>query len=166
MTLFSNDCPVPFDQQPFNEYLNLKKISLFSEFNMSIKQYIYKILVIFIYLFFSLGLISLLFLMIYNIKFIKILVLDFVLVDIIMIGLFFRLYLSWSYISKRLLSATIFYEESGWYDGQVWLKTSDIMVRDRLIGLYQILPFLRRLKYTLVIFIMNLYIHYYLYSVF
>nr|YP_009399125.1 hypothetical protein [Taenioma perpusillum]ARW68522.1 hypothetical protein [Taenioma perpusillum] len=165
MPTFNNDCPVPSDQQPFNEYLNLKKTSLFSQFNISVKQYIYKILATFIYLFCFLGFV-LSFLMIYNIKFIKIFTLDFILVDIILICVFLRLYLSWSYISKRLLSATIFYEESGWYDGQVWVKTSDIMVRDRLIGLYQVIPFLKRIKYTLLVFIINLYFHYYLYSLF
>jgi hypothetical protein len=30
-----------------------------------------------------------------------------------------RLYLGWAYIGNRLFSATVEYEETGWYDGQV-----------------------------------------------
>ena len=30
-----------------------------------------------------------------------------------------RIYLGWSYVGDRLLSAAVEYEETGWYDGQV-----------------------------------------------
>ncbi|CAN6346031.1 unnamed protein product [Urochloa humidicola] len=30
-----------------------------------------------------------------------------------------RMYLGWAYVGNRLLSATVEYEETGWYDGQV-----------------------------------------------
>ena len=30
-----------------------------------------------------------------------------------------RIYLGWSYVGDRLLSAAVAYEETGWYDGQV-----------------------------------------------
>jgi len=94
----------------------------------------------------------------------KIFLLNFVIVDIILILIFIRLYLGWSYIIKRLLSATVFYEESGWYDGQIWIKTAENLTRDRLIGLYQIIPFLNRIKYTTIILLINFLFHYYLYS--
>jgi Conserved in the green lineage and diatoms 27 len=42
-----------------------------------------------------------------------------------------RLYLGWSFVQKRLLSATLFYEESGWYDGQMWIKSVDTLMQDR-----------------------------------
>ena len=77
-----------------------------------------------------------------------------------------RLYLGWSYVVKRLLSATVFYEESGWYDGQIWIKTAENLTRDRLIGIYQIIPFLKRIKYTCLMFILNVTLHYYLYCFF
>jgi Conserved in the green lineage and diatoms 27 len=59
-----------------------------------------------------------------------------------------RLYLGWSYISERLSSQTVFYEESGWYDGQVWDKPEEILARDRLIVSYEIRPILHRLQIT------------------
>lgn len=61
-----------------------------------------------------------------------------------------RLYLGWKYVRDRLYSPTITYEESGWYDGQSWTKTAEILTRDRLIVSYQIEPILKRLQQSLV----------------
>nr|QCI06025.1 hypothetical protein [Delesseria sanguinea] len=162
MPTFKKKCPVPFNQQPLNEYLELKKLFLFSWSTYDLKNYIHVIFTVFLFLFIFFGFI----LIISLIKWInvyKILLLDFVAIDVIFFLIFFRLYLGWSYVIKRLLSATIFYEESGWYDGQLWIKTADHLTRDRLVGLYQMLPFLNRIKYTCIIFCINLVLHYYLY---
>lgn len=59
-----------------------------------------------------------------------------------------RLYLGWSYVRDRLMRPTIFYEESGWYDGQTWTKPPELLTRDRLIVTYQIQPILQRLQRT------------------
>ena len=48
------------------------------------------------------------------------------------------------------MEATVPYEESGWYDGQVWIKPPEILLQDRLIGTYEIYPGLLRLQSTLV----------------
>lgn len=32
----------------------------------------------------------------------------------------------WSYVGDRLLSAVVPYEESGWYDGQMWVKPPEV----------------------------------------
>ncbi|GJP47297.1 hypothetical protein CLOM_g6514, partial [Closterium sp. NIES-68] len=61
-----------------------------------------------------------------------------------------RLYLGWSYIGNRLFSATVEYEETGWYDGQVWVKTPELLARDRLLASYKVKPVLNRLKNTLL----------------
>ncbi|CAI7787305.1 unnamed protein product, partial [Closterium sp. NIES-54] len=61
-----------------------------------------------------------------------------------------RLYLGWSYIGNRLFSATVEYEETGWYDGQVWVKTPELLARDRLLASYKVKPVLNRLKSTLL----------------
>ena len=58
----------------------------------------------------------------------------------------FHLYLSWRYISDRLQQETISYEESGWFDGQLWQKPENILIRDRLIVTYQVQPLLQRLE--------------------
>ncbi|KAL1353455.1 hypothetical protein HN51_017402 [Arachis hypogaea] len=61
-----------------------------------------------------------------------------------------RMYLGWAYVGNRLLSATVEYEETGWYDGQIWVKTAEILARDRLLGSFSVKPVLNRLKITLV----------------
>ncbi|PON56347.1 hypothetical protein PanWU01x14_181780 [Parasponia andersonii] len=72
-----------------------------------------------------------------------------------------RMYLGWAYVGNRLLSATVEYEETGWYDGQMWVKTAEVLARDRLLGSFsdngtsgilrpEVKPVLNRLKYTLV----------------
>ncbi|KDO78998.1 hypothetical protein CISIN_1g021630mg [Citrus sinensis] len=50
-----------------------------------------------------------------------------------------RIYLGWSYVGDRLLSAVIPYEESGWYDGQMWVKPPEVkpvikMLKQTLVG--------------------------------
>lgn len=59
-----------------------------------------------------------------------------------------RLYLGWYHIGSRLLSDTIIYEESGWYDGQRWSKTPEMLVQDQLIFNHQVKPALQLLQKT------------------
>ncbi|CAG7865205.1 unnamed protein product [Brassica rapa] len=61
-----------------------------------------------------------------------------------------RIYLGWSYVGDRLLSAVIPYEESGWYDGQMWVKPPEVLARDRLLGSYKVKPVIKMLKQTLI----------------
>ncbi|PIA43017.1 hypothetical protein AQUCO_02000458v1 [Aquilegia coerulea] len=49
-----------------------------------------------------------------------------------------RMYLGWAYVGNRLLSATVEYEETGWYDGQMWIKSAEVLARDRLLGSYSV----------------------------
>ncbi|KAJ0985499.1 hypothetical protein J5N97_003855 [Dioscorea zingiberensis] len=67
-----------------------------------------------------------------------------------------RMYLGWAYVGNRLLSATVEYEETGWYDGQVWVKTPEVLARDRLLGSFSVKPVLSRVKLTLVGLAMSL----------
>nr|YP_009393119.1 hypothetical protein [Bostrychia moritziana]ARW61681.1 hypothetical protein [Bostrychia moritziana] len=152
MCISKKNCPVPFDQQPLNEYIALKKSFLFSWSTDTIKNYIFIISSIFIFLFILSGI------LIYNLcininNIYQFVLLDLFVSNLILLFIFLRIYLGWSYIVKRLLSATIFYEESGWYDGQIWVKSASFLVKDRLIGLYEIMPFVNRIKYTCFIFV-------------
>ncbi|AGY57609.1 CGLD27 family protein [Gloeobacter kilaueensis] len=68
----------------------------------------------------------------------------------ILLGLvLLRLYLGWSYIHTRLLSASVHYEETGWYDGSFWTKPPEDLAKDRLVVEYQVAPVMRRLHRTL-----------------
>ncbi len=59
-----------------------------------------------------------------------------------------RLYLGWAYVSSRLVDTAVVYEESGWYDGQIWEKPAEVLTRDRLVVAYQIQPLLKRMQAT------------------
>nr|YP_010902498.1 hypothetical protein REP52_pgp084 [Hypnea nidifica]WCH54353.1 hypothetical protein [Hypnea nidifica] len=145
-----NVCPVPFDQQPLNEYLALKKSCFFAWSVLSLNKYVNTIFSIFILsLIFTIPIVSILFY--HKMSLFHVLFYSILSVNVLFILLFIRLYLGWSYIVKRLLSATVFYEESGWYDGQIWIKTVDILTKDRLIGLYEINPYIHRIKYSLLL---------------
>ena len=67
--------------------------------------------------------------------------------------LLIRQWLSWVYIYKRLNSENIEYEESGWYDGQIWEKPIDWRAKDLLIAQYQIKPVLNHLEVIIVLLI-------------
>nr|YP_010728767.1 hypothetical protein P6G75_pgp004 [Lithothamnion corallioides]WEA77122.1 hypothetical protein [Lithothamnion corallioides] len=159
---FSKDfCPVPFDQQPLNEFYALKGSCLFSCFGLKLKNYLYSIAgVCFISaivctpLVFTTKIFSL----------IQFFAVESIFITFILILVLIRLYLGWSYVVKRLLSATIFYEESGWYDGQIWTKTADMLTKDRLIGMYYVLPVLQRIKYTFAILVLVLMIEFFFYG--
>jgi hypothetical protein len=50
------------------------------------------------------------------------------------------------------MQATVAYEESGWYDGQIWVKTPEVLIKDKLAGQYQVKPILNKIKNTLIFF--------------
>ena len=62
-----------------------------------------------------------------------------------------RQWLSWIYIYKRLKSEKIEYEESGWYDGQIWEKPIDWRAKDLLIAQHQIKPILDHLEVIIIL---------------
>lgn len=146
MPVSKNLCPVPFDQQPLNEFYALKSSCFFSFPGFKFTTYISRVSSMFLasmFLFAPLVLVTITFswdAFVVNESICAILSSSLVLI---------RLYLGWSYILDRLLSATVFYEESGWYDGQIWIKTPEILTKDRLIGTYYVAPLLQRIKITL-----------------
>nr|YP_010471100.1 hypothetical protein N4M48_pgp092 [Synarthrophyton patena]UVF62929.1 hypothetical protein [Synarthrophyton patena] len=159
---FSKDfCPVPFDQQPLNEFYALKKSCLFSSFDLKLHDYLYSI---FIICFMSALIFAPLTIAIKKTSLIQFCMIESIFITFSLILVLVRLYLGWSYVFNRLLSATIFYEESGWYDGQIWTKTAEMLTKDRLIGLYCVLPVLQRIKYTFAILALVVIVEFCVYS--
>jgi len=141
-------CPVPSEQQPLNEYEELKESWFFRTSTQELRQYVGKLAFIWGISWLIAGPVA-------AASFAphKYLV-QFVLsgaagASIGVILTVVRLYLGWSYVCARLSSPTIFYEESGWYDGQTWTKPLEVLTRDRLIVTYQIQPVLQRLQRTI-----------------
>jgi hypothetical protein len=57
-----------------------------------------------------------------------------------------RQWLGWAYVRKRLIAETVEYEESGWYDGQVWEKPIAWRQQDLLVARFQVDPVMHRLR--------------------
>jgi len=56
-----------------------------------------------------------------------------------------KLYLGWNHVFKRLISERVEYEESGWYDGQVWIKPLVLKEKESLIASIEVKPILKNL---------------------
>ena len=150
MTLSEKICPVPFEQRPLNEYLSLKDSFSFLWTSEQNSVYVKQIVLIsfIIYLCISGLIVSS-----GGLDGIHIFTYTLVFGNIILFLFFLRFYLAWIYIYKRLIDATISYEESGWYDCQTWIKSPEILVQDTLIAQYELLPIISRLKDTLLVLI-------------
>nr|YP_007947802.1 hypothetical chloroplast protein 36 [Neoporphyra haitanensis]AGG37051.1 hypothetical chloroplast protein 36 [Neoporphyra haitanensis] len=148
MNLYNTQCPVPKEQQPVNEYTSLKNSWFFCWPTLSSQSYNRKITVT---LLLNGLLVSPVLLSIFPITKLplKFVFSEFITSSLITGFILIRLYLGWSYVVKRLMSATVFYEESGWYDGQIWVKPSEVLLKDRFIGLYEVFPLLNKIKNTL-----------------
>ena len=57
-----------------------------------------------------------------------------------------RQWLGWAYVRRRLVAETVEYEESGWYDGQVWEKPIAWRQQDLLVARFQVEPVMTRLR--------------------
>ncbi len=140
-------CPVPSEQQPLNEYEELKASRFFRTCTLNIREYITKLAWIWGGSWLIAGPIAAA--SFAPQKYMA----QFILcgaagASVGVLLALVRLYLGWYYVCDRLVSPTIFYEESGWYDGQTWTKPTEILTRERLIVTYQVQPILQRLQRT------------------
>ncbi|MEO0013019.1 MAG: hypothetical protein RLZZ535_1408 [Cyanobacteriota bacterium] len=142
-----NFCPVPLEQQPIYEYEQLKESWLFDWGILAVGQYNRKVAWV---AFWSLLFVTPLSMSLFSPAKAP---LEFLLSSLMGISLLTalflsRIYLGWQYVKERLQSDRIFYEESGWYDGQTWLKPKTMLNRDLLVVNYEIEPILQRLHKT------------------
>lgn len=69
------------------------------------------------------------------------------------LAILLRLYSGWGFVGSRLLSPTIEYEETGWYDGTMEPKTQAERARDLFLYRKDVQPVVDRLQSTtLVVF--------------
>jgi uncharacterized membrane protein len=150
MSNSSTYCPVPKEQQPINEYQELQNSWFFGWGKLLLPQYIAKLSWIWIWSWLVTAPLAEASYPIakYPIQFVIGAAggaIIFVILTVV------RLYLGWKYVKDRLNQETIFYEESGWYDGQTWEKTPEILARDRLLVSYEIQPIMARIQVTFAI---------------
>ncbi|WP_302883614.1 CGLD27 family protein [Kovacikia minuta] len=143
-----SSCPVPFEQQPLNEYRELKDSWFFSWATLEMPHYAKKLVWIWVWSWAIAGpVVAASFLPAkYPVQFF---LMGTAGASIFLCLILLHLYLGWSYICSRLSNATVFYEESGWYDGQTWSKPLEVQAQDHLVVTYQVQPVLKRLKQTL-----------------
>ena len=136
-------CPVPREQQPTNEFIELSKSKIFSR-PKSKKSLIF-ILVKFwvgtfvLFLVISSGSVY------FKTSLLKYILLSFFSSLSIPLLITIRLYLGWNHIFKRLTSEKVEYEESGWYDGQIWEKPLVLREKESLIASIEVKPILKNL---------------------
>jgi len=137
-------CPVPEEQQPLNEFAELKEAWLLSWAALPGRDLAVKLLWIWAWSWLLTGPVSA---ASFPLK--KDLV-HFLLgagggATIPVLLVLARIYSAWGYVGRRLFSEKIVYEESGWYDGQVWEKIPEMLAQDRLVATYEVKPALDRL---------------------
>lgn len=142
-------CPVPINQQPLEEYSALLKSkyilwSLFLINTISKQQCVHCCLLIVLINFVS-FIISETLNLNFFLKFLYVIIITLLVILITTL----KLYLDFSYIGKRLISSIIDYEESGWYNGQKWVKNPKSLMKERIIGIYKIQPIIDKLKILL-----------------
>ncbi|WP_288261148.1 CGLD27 family protein [uncultured Prochlorococcus sp.] len=136
-------CPVPREQQPTNEFIELSKSKIFSW--PKTKKQLIQILIKFwagafvLFLVISSGSVY------FKTSLLKYTLLSFFSSLSIPLLISIRLYLGWNHIYKRLTSEKVEYEESGWYDGQVWEKPLVLKEKESLIASIEVKPILKNL---------------------
>ena len=138
-----SNCPVPREQQPTNEFIELSKSKIFSWPKTK------KLLVLVLIKFWIAAFVLFLIISSGSIYF-KTYILRYVLLSFfsslaIPLLVSIRLYLGWRHVFKRLTSEKVGYEESGWYDGQVWLKPLVLKEKESLIASIEVKPILNNL---------------------
>ena len=124
-------CPVPMEQQPTNEFIELSKSIIYSW--PKTKKSLILVLIKFwvgtfiLFLVISSGSIY------FKTSLIKYILLSFFSSLSIPLLISIKLYLGWNHVFKRLISERVEYEESGWYDGQVWIKPLVLKEKNHLL---------------------------------
>ena len=136
-------CPVPREQQPTNEFIELSKSFIFS-WPKTKKSLIFVLIkfwagAFLLFLVISSGSIY------FKTSLLKYVLLSFFSSLSIPLLITIRLYLGWNHVFKRLTSERVEYEESGWYDGQVWIKPLVLKEKESLIASNEVKPILKNL---------------------
>jgi hypothetical protein len=143
-------CPVPRDQRPASQYEELRDGALTSWPSLGVGPYVRRVLALFAFFYVVIA---------YpiacgsydpNTQFVEACVSACVGASGATAAMTLSAYNGWSYVRDRLLSATVEYEETGWYDGQVYVKDPEMLARDRLLGTYEVRPVVETLRRTLV----------------
>jgi Conserved in the green lineage and diatoms 27 len=140
-------CPVPKEQQPINEYQDLQTSWFFGWGKLARSTYAFKLLKIWLVgLIITLPIADVSFNWQRQFLYFALAGMGGALIFVALTAAY--LYSGWSHVDRRLRSESVVYEESGWYDGQTWTKTAEILARDRLLAIHEVQPVIKRIKLT------------------
>ena len=145
-------CPIPEDQKPIKQFINLKENSFTKILTLSNEEFVKKIFFNFFYTFL---IISFFRSNKFNSFFLNI---NWLLINIeisllfLVLSIYFSLN-QWNSLVEAFNSPRIFYEEASWFDGQVWDKPFSIIKNDRLVIKQQLKPLLKRTINVLIFLI-------------
>ena len=144
-------CPVPREQHPTNEFIELSKSTIFSW--PKTKKSLITVLIKFWLATFVLFLVISSGSIYFKTSILKYTLLSLFSSISVPLLISIRLYLGWNHVFKRLNSERVEYEESGWYDGQVWEKPLVLKEKESLIASIEVKPILKNLIQTFSIFL-------------
>ena len=132
-------CPVPDDQKPINEYLNLKENKFLNWGSLNSnknKKFLGTIFLTF-FSFFSINQFQpFSFATFFEILFNTLIIIQFFL---------FVILIRWITINQKFQNSRLIYEEASWYDGQIWEKPFFLIKNDKLISTQKIEPILEEI---------------------
>lgn len=140
-------CPVPAEQVPIREYEDMRNSWFYSWGTKTLRGYLTPIVVLWLLSWFLAAPVA-------AVSFSPARQLPYFLVSgsvgclVLPLLALIQLYVGWRHVGDRLRQPEVPYEESGWYDGQVWVKPEDVAKRDSLIVDYQVGPIIKRLQKT------------------
>ena len=132
-------CPVPNEQRPINEFNNISNSWITSWPLLEKGTFLKRLLCTWLLILPIIFTISSGSIYLRNNIYILITI-SFTAALILPLLLLIRQWLSWKYIFRRLKSVHIEYEESGWYDGQIWQKPIEWRTKDLLIAQHEVQP--------------------------
>ncbi|MDJ0635259.1 MAG: CGLD27 family protein [Xenococcaceae cyanobacterium MO_188.B29] len=147
--------PVPSEQLPVNEYQDLKESKFFRWAVLDRPKYAAKLLAVWI----SSLLVSLFIFTAQSLPY------DIALSDFLWSGIVAKtivllclcqLYLSWHEIYSLLIDKKIIYKFARNSRTMMWQKPPSMLMRDRLIGRFQVRPILKRIKQTIFLLLLLL----------
>lgn len=148
-------CPVPREQRPFYEYLRRKQSGLLGWVKLNEIGYTKRFFSSF-FIIFTLNLPLINWFISFSYYPFQTIVTNLIISLAIQALIYFYFFLAWTYTGRRLFSAKVFYEESGWFDGRVWTKPPTILRHERLLYHYQLLPLVSRIGKTLKLIVLSI----------
>jgi hypothetical protein len=140
-------CPVPEEQKPMNDYIQLKENELTRWVAFPTPQYRQTLARLAGGCFFLFSLLNF-----WNLQgteyFFEWILHTIIQSSLLLLFLLLINFIRWKQMETNLYKARLFYEEASWYDGQVWEKPFSILKNDKLLSTQKIEPILQRILGT------------------